>query len=454
MDDSRTWLNSLKSMGMRKGIESTAALLTRLGMPQHSFPSIHVAGSNGKGTCCAILSNAITLSGTCTGLFTSPHLWHVNERIRIDGVPITNEMLDACLSKIKDAALQDPPILPTFYEATFLAAMIAFSENGVQRAVIETGLGGRYDATRLVDADCCILTEISLEHTEILGNTLAEIADEKVAIIRQGRPFIASWTYDKDAREVIENAVNDHQMAWWWRADRMEGILFDDAVKPFRETRTDFDGWIPYKEEAAMLAKNALLNMGLFRAANEIPRAITHTHWPGRMQWIEFESVPILLDAAHNPSGMERTCEEIRFQKSRDEAPMPGVILVGCTNQNDLHEFIHPLVEVIVEGQIEHVVVTQPSQGRRPPVDNSKLAKVISEQGLELNIELSENPLEAFEIAHSRAIEIDSETPPPVLCIGSLYLIGDILNHLDHGSYDAMSILVPPEGEDGVDPVA
>ena len=186
-----SWLESLKELGYNPSLDNAATLLLRLEMPQHSFPAVHVAGSNGKGTCCAILANAFTLSGKCTGLFTSPHLLSVNERIRIDGTPVAAVLFEDCLKQLREVTLIAPQISPTFYEATFLVAMLAFRDQGVERAVIETGLGGRLDATRLVDADCCILTEISLEHTEYLGETLAEIAEEKVAIVRQGRPVIA-----------------------------------------------------------------------------------------------------------------------------------------------------------------------------------------------------------------------------------------------------------------------
>ena len=172
-DDVWSWLDSLKSFGYNPSLDNTATLLGRLDMPQHSFPAVHVAGSNGKGTCCAIMANAFTLSGKCTGLFTSPHLISVNERIRIDGAPISDVLFESCLKQIQEVCNIEPIVSPTFYEATFIVAMLAFRDQGVERAVIETGLGGRWDATRLVDADCCILTEISLEHTEVLGDTLA-----------------------------------------------------------------------------------------------------------------------------------------------------------------------------------------------------------------------------------------------------------------------------------------
>jgi dihydrofolate synthase/folylpolyglutamate synthase len=451
----RAWLASLKEMGMQPGLERTATLLARLKMPQQNFPSVHVAGSNGKGSCCAILANAFTLTGTCTGLFSSPHLCSENERVRVDGVPISDELFDDCLSKIIQAAALTPETNPTYYEATFLVAMLAFSSLGVERAIIETGLGGRLDATRLVDADCTILTELALEHTEYLGNTLAEIAREKVAIVRQGRPFIASWTYDADARSVIESAVRDHHNAWWWRADRSVAIRFAESNQPFRPLPpvADFDGWIPYKKEAAMLARTAAMAMNEYSVYEAIELAVNHTHWPGRMQWLDYEGVPILLDAAHNPSGMARTCEQIRFQKSRDENPMPGAILIGCTQQNEMHDFLHPLAEMIVDGRIEHIFVTQPSQGRRSPVESHELAEAIAEHGLQVNLRTVEDSKDAFIEAHNQILKLDSSTPVPLLCIGSLYLIGDILKIVKEDSLDAMNTLIPIQGEDGTDPI-
>ena len=131
-EDIRAWLESLRSLGMRPGLEICSTLLLRMGQPHREFPSTHVAGSNGKGSCCVILANSHTLNGVCTGLFTSPHLCFVEERIRVDGVPITSEEFDAAMSEVRSAALQEPEMLPTYFEATFLAAMVAFREAGIK----------------------------------------------------------------------------------------------------------------------------------------------------------------------------------------------------------------------------------------------------------------------------------------------------------------------------------
>ena len=457
VEDAWAWLDSLKSFGYNRSLDNTATLLARLDSPQHSFPSIHVAGSNGKGTCCAILANALTLSGTCTGLFTSPHLISVNERVRVDGSPISDMLFESCLKQIQVACDFQPTVSPTFYETTFLVAMLAFRELGVQRAVIETGLGGRWDATRLVDADCCILTEISLEHTDVLGETLAEIAEEKAAIVRQGRPFIAVWPYDSSVRKTIERTVREHDKAWWWRGDRLESVKFAEATKAFRPLSLDqgYDGWIPYQKEAAMLAKAALHCVGEFSAHDAIERAIAHTNWPGRMQWVEFRKTPLLLDCAHNPSGMARACEQIRLQKTKDMSPMPGVIVIGCTTQKDLDIFLQPLVETIVEGDIGHIYVTEPPHGRKEPVACELLARKLKAQRTDAEIIAIPAVNEALETAQQKSIELDNLLPQPILCIGSIYLIGAILQLIDEdGLIEFQNILVTPKGEDGIDPIA
>ena len=455
-DDVWSWLESLKASGYNPSLDNTSILLNRLDMPHHAFPAVHVAGSNGKGTCCAILANAFTLSGKCTGLFTSPHLISVNERIRIDGAPISDIQFEDCLKRIQEVCEIQPPISPTFYEATFLVAMLAFKDQGVERAVIETGLGGRLDATRLVDADCCILTEISLEHTEYLGETLAEIAEEKVVIVRQGRPMIVSWPYDNSVRKVIERTIRDHDKAWWFRADRRSAFKFSEAVKAFRPLSKNawYDGWMPYQQEAAALAQAALHQID-YHASEHLEAAVQHTNWPGRMQWIEVDDIPFLLDCAHNPSGMARACDQIRFQKTRDMSPMPGVIIIGCTTQVDLGIFVQPLIELIVEGQIGHVFVTEPPDGRKIAVDCEELASVLEEQGTDATITPLRSISDAIHEAKKQAIELDPDLPQPVLCIGSIYLIAEALSLIDeNGELNLQNTFIPPEGVDGVDPIA
>jgi len=444
VSDVRKWFTGLKVLGMRQNLETTAILLSRLGMPHLKFPSIHVAGSNGKGTVCSILSNCLSLAGTSCGLFTSPHLCFVEERVRIDGVPISPKIFDQCLERVRVASLVEPVTMPTYYEATFLVAMLAFEDAGIDRAVIETGLGGRLDSTRLVHADCCVLTELALEHTDVLGETLGEIAAEKAAIARPGEIFLAKWTYDAGARKAIEDAVGNHKLGFWWRPDRALLVRFDDTDKshrPISEIASPSD-WSPYQKEASILAHATLSLLDLFEAANMMTSALLHTVWPGRVQWLEHEGVPILIDAAHNPSGMQKICNQLCVQMEQDEAPTPGVVLLGCTSQTDLVGFLNPLVELLVEGEVGHVVVTEPQKGRRQAISTTELAAELEAQGVPAVIEKVKHPADALQ----RALELSKQdASQPILGIGSIYLVGNILTALGLDTIDAMTTLRPSD---------
>ena len=406
-EDAWTWLDSLKSFGYNPSLDNTATLLARLDMPQHSFPSIHVAGSNGKGTCCAILANALTLSGTCTGLFTSPHLISVNERVRVDGAPISDILFESCLKQIQVACDIEPTITPTFYETTFLVAMLAFRELGVQRAVIETGLGGRWDATRLVDADCCILTQISLEHTKILGNTLSEIAFEKSAIAREGMPLISVWNDDENVRKIISESVSSPKLMEWY--------------KPLAKQKM--------KDEAVALANLAITKMGFDFKCDDSAKL---TIWPGRMQRISHsKELEILLDCAHNPSGISRSFEEI----SSNYGNIKNIIL-GCTEQTNFEGFLEPVIEYINSNQIENLILTEPQGGRTESVSVKNLFEIFSSKLIVTKIHLESSPRDAIKKGKSLT------NNATLLCIGSLYLIGNLLSILELDSGDSMSILL------------
>ena len=192
ISDIRKWLEERKLIGVKLGLENCEIILQRLNNPHLNFPSIHVAGTNGKGSLCVQLSALARANNLNVGLFTSPHLITIEERIRINGSPIKSDDFDKFLNEIRDASLIPPICNPTFFEVTFLVSMLAFRENNIDRAIIETGLGGRLDSTRLVDADLCVITTISKDHTEFLGDTLEEIALEKAGIHRSGVPLIIS----------------------------------------------------------------------------------------------------------------------------------------------------------------------------------------------------------------------------------------------------------------------
>ncbi len=390
----RDWLEGLLLEGMKFRLGNPKRILKRLGKKPHKkfkFKSIHVAGSNGKGSLCVQLSAAATASGLKTGLFTSPHLVRVEERVRINGRPIEPDDFDRLLGAVRKAASAEKRI-PTYFEATFLVAMLAFREAKVDRAIFETGMGGKLDATRLVDADLCILTTVSLEHTEYLGDTLAEIATEKVAIHRSGTPFIALEPEDAEVRRVIEEKCGEDLLPWW-RNERNSSTWMDYGLIVERISRKK--GWSETSGEC---------------------------YWPGRSPgygegWID--GVLTQLSAAHNAESLERDFSE---------AFPDSVVLLGMSKKADLRATMEPVVsELRSTNSFPKVVFTEPQTGRSPAVPVEQLCEMMEKMGVgHIPTAVKKDPRKAFEMAGQMAREGGHQ----LLVIGSVYLIGDLLKYV------------------------
>ena len=390
----RDWLEGLLLEGMKFRLGNPKRILKRLGKKPHKkfkFKSIHVAGSNGKGSLCVQLSAAATASGLKTGLFTSPHLVRVEERVRINGRPIEPDDFDRLLGAVRKAASAEE-LIPTYFEATFLVAMLAFREAKVDRAIFETGMGGKLDATRLVDADLCILTTVSLEHTEYLGDTLAEIATEKVAIHRSGTPFIALEPEDAEVRRVIEEKCGEDLLPWW-RNERNSSTWMDYGLIVERISRKK--GWSETSGEC---------------------------YWPGRSPgygegWID--GVLTQLSAAHNAESLERDFSE---------AFPDSVVLLGMSKKADLRATMEPVVsELRSTNSFPKVVFTEPQTGRSPAVPVEQLCEMMEKMGVgHIPTAVKKDPRKAFEMAGQMAREGGHQ----LLVIGSVYLIGDLLKYV------------------------
>ncbi len=399
-DDIRGWLAGRIGAGVRLGLSTCSEMLDRLGNPQSDFPSVHVAGTNGKGSLCAHLSALGSSNGELVGLFTSPHLAMVEERARIDGRPISEESLDRFLEEVREASYIEPAIQPTYFETTFLASMLAFSRSEVDRAIIETGLGGRLDSTRLVEADICAITTISMDHAEILGDSLPKIATEKAGIHRPGIPMICLHHDDEGVRGAIE------------------GIAGEDAI------------WFsPESQDAQEVAKQMALEIGGRIGWEEMAVDVT---WHGRtfspMSW---SGTNFHLSAAHNP-------ESISHDLSRIEGS-EHVLLLGMTLKEDLSESISLFSNS--DGRIR-TIVTEVNGGRRPTVPIADLADAIHEASGEDPLLVPE-PSDAMEVAS----EIAREQGCSVFVSGSVYLVGQIIKeHSSREGADLRDLLVahPP----------
>ena len=258
-----------QTRGMALGLEHTFETLKELRLQPLTGELVHVAGSNGKGTTVASLCAALTASGVTNLSFTSPHLVRVEERIRINGRPVSAVDFDDALKVVKAADEARNNAL-TFFETTFLIAMVIAARSQVRVVVLETGLGGRLDATRVASADLCIVTSLSLEHTDVLGATLREIAAEKAAIARPGVPMVVRRPAEADVVEVIESCA----------ANAGERLLSEGTGPAILHWVNIEPGW-SYHQEAMAVAAEAWTHLKACKSlAFPDLRAVT---WPGRM---------------------------------------------------------------------------------------------------------------------------------------------------------------------------
>ena len=386
----RKWLENTKHSGVKLGFENCNILLERLGNPHLDFPSIHVAGTNGKGSLCVQLSAAARENNLKVGLFTSPHLITIEERIRVNGVPVSPKVFDIFLNKIREAASISPVCKPTFFEVTFLLAMVVFSENNIDRAIIETGLGGRLDSTRLVDADLCVITTISKDHTEFLGETLEEIAFEKAGIHRPGVPLLLSKSdsLSPSVLKVISDKVGE-----------------DLWVIKTNEELSNWQKWSMLTRKIAKFMK---------WEDSEIK-----CKWPGRSpeygsSWYDF---PVKVCAAHNKEGFESELNSIE---------KPSVFIIGVTEKADIKDTLSPFLnEILHQSIFHHLIFTEPLSGRNNSINAEELENIICRHR-ETPRDIIKNPINAIEEA-SKICEIDDVE---LVIIGSVYLVGDILNYI------------------------
>jgi dihydrofolate synthase/folylpolyglutamate synthase len=307
-------------MGIKLGLGRMRRLLSQMGDPQDSFASVHVAGSKGKGSTCAMLESILRHSGSRTGLYTSPHLMDFRERIRVDGVEITEREVVALAQSARRAA-EEAGVLEqmTFFEITTAMALQHFRGRGVQVAVIEVGMGGALDATNVIHPMVTVITRIEREHTHYLGGSEAGIAFEKAGIIKEGIPVITGES-EGDALTVIRAACRDHGCAL-----RVSGVDFHHSV-----SRSDLDGVhvrldsigreviIPlhgtYQGGNAALACEAamvLRRRGPSLKEEGIALGLSRVVWPGRLQVVAQEPL-LILDVSHTAEGAAATAEDLR----------------------------------------------------------------------------------------------------------------------------------------------
>lgn len=409
---------------MKHPPEHTRELLSRLGNPQEGIKIIHVAGTNGKGSVCAYLNAMLLAGGQKTGLFTSPHLVRINERFQINGEDVSDEQfLDAFL-KVEKAAKEyeaEGEGHPSYFETLFLMGMLIFKEAGVEYLVMETGLGGRLDATNVVEKPlACIITSISRDHTEYLGDTLEAIAGEKAGIIKAGVPVIYDASQPGPASVIAAKAKEMGSPAWpmepsfyEMKTQSREGITFTFAYPGGEKAELA----IPYVAKYQMMnASLAFYMMHILQDVHDIPKnvlaeGLSKIKWPCRM---EMAAPGVIIDGAHNEDGIAQFVSTAGYFAKENEI----TILFTAVADKHYHEMIGEICEGI---HPSHVVATQIDGSRVVPAE--VLAEDFRKAGC---TDVCAEP----EIGAAYEKALGKKGSGMLFCVGSLYLAGELKAYL------------------------
>ena len=348
-DEMTSWLYGLSIHGIKLGLTNITELLKRLGNPQDAFKAIHVAGTDGKGSTCATIESILRCSGIRTGLYTSPHILDFNERMRVNGVPITDGELEHYVSKIKHhiEEMRAEGMLCTFFEAATAIAFDFFRDKGVEYAVVEVGMGGRFDATNIICPEVSVITNISMEHTEYLGDTLEKIAYEKAGIIKKGIPVITS--NDGVALDVIKDVASSlsteitvvNGVSVTYLGERMTRAVYKD-----KEYDIDLVG--RYQARNAALAIEAVSKLGLDLNISEGLRTV---YWPCRLQ--KMDDHPIIVDVSHTAAGSKVAFDAVK------EIYGHVTVVFGILGDKDIESISRNLSEIASK-----IIVTSPHSDR------------------------------------------------------------------------------------------
>ncbi len=418
------YIDEIPKFTSKNPLEHTKELLARLDNPQNKMKVIHVAGTNGKGSTCAYLDSMLRTGGYHVGLFTSPHLVKINERFKIDGEMISDEIFTQAFCRVLEVigqAKEDGLDHPSYFETLFLMGMLIFQEAGVDYVILETGLGGRLDATNTVERPlACIITSISRDHVEYLGDTIAKIAGEKAGIIKPGVPVIYDGLSAEAGEVIAKRAQELGSPSYCLTADmyKMLSNTRDGIQFSFHFPEADaVDISIPYVASYQMMnASLAFFTMEMLKGEHKISlekrmQGIANTHWEGRMETI----LPgVIVDGAHNADGVARFVETAcHFAKENRIT-----LLFSAVADKEYKTMIRTVSEKI---KPQAVVATQIWGSRVVPAEN--LAQLFRDCGCEC-VESRTDIGEAFE----RAYELKQDGM--MFCVGSLYLVGEIKAYL------------------------
>ena len=403
------WLFALQRFGIKPGLGPMKALLADLGSPQAGMRNVLVAGTNGKGSVARAISASLVEAGEVTGLYTSPHLQHIGERVQVSGTPTPDTVLDELIGRVRPAAERNGN---TFFEVITAVALLRFAEAEVSTAVLEVGLGGRLDATNAVEPAVSVITSVALDHTAVLGNTLELIAAEKAGILRPLVPAL-SGVAEAGPAEVIARRAADigapltQYGVDFWGSDI--GVAWEETSFTWRHPGAVGDG---ARVVSSFVGRHQVVNLTLAleaAAALGVPlqaalAGVASARWPGRLEPFTRNGRRVVLDGAHNPAAATALAAAIGELTGR-----AAVLVFGASADKDVAGVIQLLTPLV-----GRVVVTRAVRSPRA-MDPAELAALVP------GALVSDDPASAL-----RAASELTQPGDTIVVAGSLFLVGEM----------------------------
>lgn len=415
--ESLAYIHAINWTFCKPGLERIGELCEKLGHPERGLKFVHVAGTNGKGSTCSMLSSILTQAGYRTGLYTSPHMVTFNERMRVDGENIKDEVLADITTRVRPIA-DSMADRPTEFELVTAIAFVYFKEMNCDVVVLETGLGGRLDATNIIPEPLVsVITGIDLDHTAILGDTYAKIAAEKAGIIKSGAPVVVGDCNSEAMHAILEKAEEAGSRIY--RADltklsdvrySLDGTTFSYRDRPLYLPLVGV--YQPKNCATVMECIEALREQGIAISDNCLREGLAATRWVARFEVISKDPL-VIYDGGHNPQGVGACVESFKTVLPGQKAS----VLCGILKDKDYDHMVAALSEIA-----ESVVTLTVDNPRALPAE--ELAGVLSSRGVNAKAALSDK--QAVETAYTNA----KEKGIPLLMIGSLYMYSQIIDHL------------------------
>lgn len=427
VEDPLAFLDSLEQFGIKLGLGNIRALVEALGHPESAYASIHIAGTNGKGSVTAMVDSVLLAAGIRSARYTSPHMIDLTERFVVNGEPVEPDLLRQVLERIREVVsdLRMRAVLdvqPTFFEVVTAAAFEIFKRASVDVAVCEVGLGGRLDATNVLSPEVCAITSIARDHEQYLGHTLREIAIEKAGIIKPDVPVVVG-DMDTESFDAIAEVANARGARVVGARDgvTLEEIVSSPGERPAFRLRTptrDY-GELRLALEGVHQIGNALVAVRVLEAleqrgwplaADTVARGLAATRWPGRLEWRRFtDGRELLLDAAHNPAGAQTLATYL------NERSLKIPMVFAMMRDKDAAGILRILTPVVSE-----IVITRASSARSAaPAALADLARALAP---DLPCTVARSPADALAVAWQRDRSI--------VVAGSIFLLGDVVKEL------------------------